>query len=489
MPYLSPMRSARPWLPPCIGFVLIASGLQAQQPPDRSRPPELGAPPSLHVPPLQHFTLSNGLPVILIEKHDVPLVHINLVVKAGRLHDPLSKGGLAAMTLDMLMAGTSSRDAFALAEAVEFIGASLSMSTRYQISNVELHTPRSKLDDALALMAEVVLRPSFPAVELERLRVDRLTNLARAHSSPDEILAQLFHRVTYGEAHPYGYPGSREEGIRAIAEADLRAFHTMYFRPNNSTLIVAGDVTPETILPRLEAAYGAWEAVTVPVTRVEEPKQIEGRTIYLVDRPGAPQSLVRLARIGATRATEDYYARFVMTSVLSTRLRENLRGDKGYTYTVGAQFGDRSGAFLATSAIRADATGPALREFMKEFRGILEPVPEEELERTKSRIALPYSLRFERVQTIAQEIEPLAVFDLPDSHVTHWTERILSVTQDEVLRVAREYIDPDNLAIIIIGDRAVVEEQVRALDLGPIRVLSVEDVLGPLPSLDGGRDD
>ncbi len=467
-----------------MGLTFMTSAGQAQQSPDRSRPPELRPAHALALPALQHFTLSNGLRVVLMEKHSVPLVHINLVVKAGPLNDPPPKRGLATVTLDMLMAGSGSRDAVAIAEATALLGASITPGTRLNIANVELHTPVAKLDEALSLMAEVVLRPAFPGAELERLRQQRLTDLVLARNSPGQLERNAFARALYGETHPYGVQTTVERGLRAIGEQDLRAFHMTYFRPNNATVIVAGAVTPEVILPKLEQAYGDWEARPIPETHIEEPKQVEGRVIYLVDTPGAPQSSIRLARLGVTRATDGYFARVVMNAVLSSRLYENLRVDKGYTYNARSEYPGLGGVFFAASTIRADATGPAISEFMRELRAIREPVPEEELERTKTSLALPYGRRFETVQTVTQEIEPLVFFGLPESQLYDYAKHIHAVTQDAVLRAAREHVDPDNIAIIIIGDRAVVEEQVQALDLGPIQVLSVDDVLGPVPLLD-----
>lgn len=474
-------------------LLLLPPATHAQQAPDRSTPPVLGPPPTLSLPPIQRFELSNGLDVVLMEKHEVPLVQINLVVEAGSVDDPAGKSGLADMTLDMMDEGAGSRDALALADAIDFLGASIRTSAGLHTSNVDLNTPLSKLDDALVLMADIVLRPAFSEAELERLRAQNLTSLIQAHDEPNAIAPVLFDRTLYGDAHPYGEPKDLEANLRALRQADLQAFYTTYFRPNNATLIVVGDVTEAVIQPALEAAFGSWQPGEVGHAAIAEVPQVEGRTIYVVDKPGAAQSVIRIGRIGVARDTEDYYALQVMNTILggsfSSRLNQNLREDKGYSYGAGSSFSFRPapGPFTAFSAVQTDVTGPALSEFMKELHSILEAVPEGELNRAKNYVALRFPRNFQSVRQVAGQLEDQIAFDLPDSYFNDYTPNILAVTREDVQRVARQYIDPDHLAIIVVGDRSVIESQIQELDLGTIRYLTVEDVLGPLPVMDGSQ--
>jgi predicted Zn-dependent peptidase len=298
-------------------------------------------------------------------------------------------------------------------------------------------------------------------------------------------------RALFGD-HPYGNASIGDEAsIRALSPEDLRVFHSTYFRPNNAVLIVVGDVAYDEIMPLLEDAFGQWEPGSVPEGDLATPTQVASREVLLVDKPGAAQSEIRIGRVGAPRATDDYYALQVLNTILggsfTSRLNQNLREDKGYTYGAGSYFGfwDRPGPFIASSAVQTDATEESLDEFFKEFDAIRQPIPEEELNRGKNYLALRFPGGFGSVRGIAGNLDDLWVYDLPDTYFNQYVDRILSVSQQEVARVARRYIDPERVLVVVVGDRATIEEPVRALNLGPMRILSLEDVLGPAPALGG----
>ena len=311
-------------LPLMAGLTLLAAvaplsltpALATEEQVDRSRPPALGPPPSLNLPAVERHTLSNGLPVYLLEKHGVPVVQINLLIRTGSAADRVGKTGLAELTVEMLDEGAGERDALELADAIEYLGADLSTWSDYHDSGVDLFAPLGKLDEALALLADVALRPSFEAEELERQRLDRLTALLQARDEPRSIASAQFDRTLFGAEHPYGRLAD-EASLRALKVADLEAYHDTYFRPGNAALIVVGDVTVDVILPKLEGAFGSWRDADLPATEVATVDQIEGRTVYLVDKPEAAQSEIRIGRIGAARDTEDYYALVVMNTVVT----------------------------------------------------------------------------------------------------------------------------------------------------------------------------
>ena len=470
-------------------LLLAAADVQAQA--DRSAPPAPGPVPALQLPPVRHFTLSNGLAVVLVEKPQVPVVQVTLVVDAGVVDEPAGKHGLADLALDLMDEGAGARDALALADAVDFVGAALTTEAGLHTSTVELFTPVARLVTALALMAVVVLRPVFAEAELERLRLQRLTGLVQARDDPQAIAATLFDRVLYGPAHPYGYPPGEavEAALRSITAADLRRFHETHFRPGDAALVVAGAVTQEGIAPKLETVFGGWTAGDAPTAEVAAPAQVEGRVVYLVDKPGAAQSVIRVGRIGAARSTADYHALVVLNTVLgdafTSRLNQNLREDKGYTYGARSSFAFRpvAGPFQAGASVQTDVTAPALAEFMKELHGIRAPVPDDELARARNYVALQYPRAFQTVGQVAGQLVDLVRYDLPDDYFERYQERILAVTAADVQAAARRYVDPGNVAVVVVGDRAAIEADVRALGLGEVRVLSVEDVLGPVPEL------
>ena len=464
------------------------------QVPDRSAPPELGPPPSLTLSPIHRFELSNGAQVVLLEKHNVPVVQVNLVVKTGYTVDPEDMAGLASMTADMMDEGAAGLDALQLADAIDFLGARLSVRAGGHHSTVALHSPASQLNPALDVMADVVLRPDFPAAELERKRLERLNALVQARDEARIIAAVVFDRTLYGTEHPYGKTSSGDEqSIRAVQVDDLERFHDTYFRPNNAFFVVVGDVTVDAMKPKLEALFGSWQRGSIPSSSWPQADQVEATEVFLVDKPGAAQSEIRIGRVGVPRLTDDYYALVVANTILggsfTSRLNSNLREDKGYTYGARSffDFSQYAGPFQAGAAVQTAVTDAALTEFMNELNGILEPVPEEELTRAKNFVALRYPSRFQTVASIAGQLTELELYDLPDGYFNQYVQRILAVTQDDVQRVARKYIVPGEMAIIVVGDRETIEDGIRDLGLGAIHNLSIEDALGPAPVLTGTK--
>jgi predicted Zn-dependent peptidase len=465
---------------------VVAAPLAAQQP-DRSAPPELGPPPRLALPPIQEHRLSNGLRVLLLEKHQVPVVQVNVLVHAGTAYDPPDRIGLASLTADMLDEGAGDRDALELADAVDFLGARLSTFAGFHTSSADLFTTVSQLEQALPLLADVVLRPAFPSEELERKRLSRLTALLQAYDEPRIVATVLFNRTLYGE-HPYGYPSIGNQGsIRALTGDDLRRFHTRYFTAGNATIIVVGDVTAARVLPLLEGAFGSWragEAVAPTWPSIPAPRR---REVILVDKPGAAQSEIRIGRVGVPRMTDDYDALVVMNTILggsfTSRLNQNLREDKGYTYGAGSSFAFRSmaGPFLASAAVQTDVTDKALAEFFKEFDAIRRPVPADELARAENYEALGFPAGFQTVGGIAANLEEIEAYGLPFDYFGRYVDRILAVSPAEVRRVAASYVTPDRFVVVIVGDVTTIEAGVRALNLGPVRVMALEEVLGPKP--------
>lgn len=476
-------------------YVLLAAGPRIfAQAPDRSKPPAPGPAPSLKLPPIQHLKLSNGLPVILMEKHEVPLVQVELISLSGSVMDPPEMTGLASMTAKMMEEGSGSRNSLQMADAIDFLGASISTFAGLHTAGVVMHTPLSKLDSALALFGEMVLRPTFPVEELERNRKERLTTLMQWHDDPAQVASVLFSRTLFGPDHPYGRPSiGNEKSLRSMSVEDLKKFHRKYYRPNNAGLLVVGDLTANSIQPKLQEIFGRWEKGDVDQPRLPEAGQVKSREIYLADKPGAPQSVVRIGRIGAPRLTEDYFPLIVMNTIFggsfTSRLNQNLREQHGYTYGAasGFDFLPWPGAFRAGASVQTIVTDKALEEFMKELKGILEPVTDEELARAENYLVLRYPESFQSVSQVAAQLLELLLYHLPDDYFNEYSAHIRAVTKEDVLRVARKYLDPEKVAIVIVGDRKQIEQGITPLNLGPVRNLTIDDVLGPAPALEGGK--
>lgn len=475
-----------------VALFALSVGLGAQQAPDRTRPPQVGPPPAVHLPAIQKRQLSNGLPVWLVELHEAPVAQVNLVVLRGSADDPAGKFGIATLTAAMLQEGAGARTSLELADAIDFLGADLTTTAGIDSSAVRLHTPVARLADALPLMADVALRPTFPKEELERMRRERLTGILQARDNPATINATAFNRVLYGASHRYGTAvNGTAATLNSFSVDDLRAFYTAAFQPGNSSLLVIGDVTMDKALPMLESSFGGWKAqgpTAAPAIMPPVP-ELTTRTVYLVDKPGAPQSQIRIGWVGVPRSTPDYFPIQVMNTILggsfASRLNMNLREKNGYTYGANSGFDMRAsaGPFVATAGVQTDKTSEALKEFFNELNGILKPAPADELNRAKNYVTLRFPAGFETTVDISRRLEDVIVYHLPDDYFAKYVQNIEAVTAADVQRVAQKYVHPDRSVIVITGDRKVIEPGIQALKLGPIKVLTIDEVFGPPPQL------
>ena len=468
----------------------VASLAQA---PDRSKPPAPGPPHPLKLPAIQTLKLSNGIPVLFIETHKVPLVEVAVVLRAGAASDPKGKPGLANLTAEMLDRGAGGRSALDLSDAVDHLGAELSASAGWDATTVAVSVPSERLDQALAILADVVRRPTFPPEELERVRKELLTELLQWRDEPDAIARVAFARAVYG-SHAYGRATEGSElSIRAAARPDLERFHESFFQPSGAAIVVAGDVTAASLQTLLEGAFGSWSGSVQRPAVVAPAAQVRGRSVWLVDVPDAPQSEIRIGRVGPPRSTPDYFPLVVANTLLggsfTSRLNQNLREQHGYTYGAGSGFDFRlsTGPFFAAAAVQTDKTVAALAEFFKELEAIRKPIAEEELARARNYLALRYPAGFETSGQLAGKLEQKLVYGLPDDYFATYMDRVQKVTAADVARVTTQYIDPRAVAVVVVGDRKKIEAGIRALNLGPLKVFSVDEILGRPGPRAGGR--
>lgn len=456
---------------------------------DLTKPPTLGAPPSLPQPQISTRELPNGLKIVVLEQHELPLVDVMLQIRAGGETDPAGKMGMAALAAAMLSEGTTNRTALRIADQAAFLGIQLNASSGWEQSTVSLHTPTAQLDSALALFGDVALRPSFPAPDLERVRKIRLTALQQLRDRAPAIADRAFASAVFGAQHPYGRPlAGTEVSIASITRDDVQRFYTTYYRPNNATLLVVGDVRPDDVERRARELFGTWARGTVPMAPTATPSGARGTRVVIVDKPGAEQTSFRLGGIGAPRSTSDYFPLQVMNTVLggsyTARLNANLRETRGFTYGAFSGFGLRrsAGPFIASAEVVTAKTDSALTEFLKELRAIRDTVPAEELAKAKRYLQLGLPSNFETTQGIAQEFLPLLAYGIPLDFHASAVQRYGAVTQADVQRVARQYVDPDRLTIIVVGDRKTIEPGIRALNPGEIITRDIRDVLGAPPT-------
>ncbi len=472
-----------------VGVILVlvlaaAAVAAAQQRPDRSAPPKPGPPPALKLPAIEKKALSSGLPVWFVGLRDVPVVHVSLVMRAGSSSDPAGRFGLASLTAAMLDEGAGSRSALELADAVDFLGANLSTSADWDAAFVELHAPVARLGDALPLMADVVLRPSFDAKELQRVREERVTGLLQVRDDPADLIRFAFARLVYGEKHRYGtLDVGTVASLKGVGVEDLRQFHRTRYVPSTSVLIVTGDIDPATAMPLLERAFGSWAGTTAPPVAIAEAAQLKAREIFIVDTPGAAQSPVRIGWVGVPRTTADYFALRVLNTVLggsfTSRLNMNLREQHQYSYGARSAFDMRAsaGPFYAEASVQTDKTAEAIREFFSELERIRKPIPADELERAKNYVAALLPRSFETTESVAGSLAQVFIYNLPDDYFATFTNRIRAVTAADVQRAAERYIQPDRFAVVVVGDRKVIEPGIRNLKLGNLRIVAIDEIL------------
>ena len=456
---------------------------------DLTKPPTLGAPPSLRPPQISTRELSNGLKIVVLEQHELPLVDVILQVRSGGESDPAGKTGTAALVATMLTEGTTNRTALQIADQAAYLGIQLNATSGWEQSNVSLHTPTAQLDSALALFGDVTLRPNFPTADLERVRKVRLTSLQQLRDRAPAIADRAFASAVFGEQHPYGRPlAGTEASLAAITRDDVQRFYTTNYRPNNATLLVVGDVRPDDVERRARELFGTWERGTVPAPATGTSAGAKSTTVVIVDKPGAAQSSFRLGGVGAPRSTSDYFPLQVMNTMLggayTSRLNLNLRETHGYTYGAGSGFGLRrsAGPFIASAEVVTAKTDSALIEFLKELRAIRDTVPSDELAKAKRYLQLGLPSNFETTQGIASEFLPLIAYGIPLDFFASAVQQYGAVTQADVQRVARQYVNPDRLTIVVVGDRKVIEPGIRALKPGEIVIRDIRDVLGAAPT-------
>ena len=476
-----------------VGSLLLALALvptlslRAQGQADRSKPPTLGPAPQLKLPAIQKRTLSNGVPVWLVEAREVPLVQITLVVKSGSNDDPSGTFGLASLTAAMLDEGAGARSALEIADEIDFLGASLGTNSSFDASSVRLGVPVSRLGAALTVMADVAIRPTFPDAELERLRQERLTELLQARDDAASVAPMAFARLLFGPSHRYGTGAiGTPTTLKAFTTSDLKAFHAAAFQPANSALIVVGDVTADGVVPQLEKQFGSWRVGSAPPSRTQVPAapQPKERQIVIVDMPGAEQSQIRIGGIGVPRSTPDYFPLQVLNTILggsfTSRLNQNLREQHGYSYGAGSRFDMRlfAGPVFATAGVQTDKTSEALREFFNELNAIRKPVGADELAKAKNYLAFGFPSQFETMGDFSAQLEQLLVYGLPETYYADYVKNLQAVTAEAVLKTATTYIQPERFLVVVVGDRTVIEPGIRALNLGMVRTMSIQEALG-----------
>jgi zinc protease len=461
----------------------LSLGLSAQQAFDRKKPPAPGKPPVLRVPVWTKGTLANGADLIVSEKHDLPLVSFSITFLGGAdQFEPAGKQGTASLAAAMLSEGTKTRNAEALSNALQLLGTSISASVGGESGSVGFVSTSAKFPATLDILTDMLVNSVFPADALERLRGQRLVALTQARAQPGAIAARVFPRVVYGNEHPYGRVVS-EESIKSVTRDDVVVFHQTYFQTGRALVTVVGDVSAGDVKPVIDRALAAWpKAGTRPAFSYPPLPSTRPTTIFLVDKPGAAQSTFAIGQPGPPRSTPDFFPLQVMNTMLGgmfqSRLNANIREEKGYSYGVSSNFayGKGPGAFRTGGDVVTEKSDAALTEFMKELRGILgaRPVTDDELATAKDSLIQRLPGTFASVSAINAALTNLWVQGLPDDYYQQYAKSIGAVTKEDVVRVAKQHLDLEHLAIVIVGDRATIEEPLKKTGIAPIVQLDID---------------
>ena len=451
---------------------------------DRSKVPEAGTPPAARFPAFKRATLSNGLKLVVAERHAVPTVNLNLLVDAGYAADQMALPGTAKLTGNMLDEGTKTRTALQISDALAQVGADLSTGSDVDTTTVSLSALKAKLDASLDLFADVVLNPSFPQADLDRLKKQQLAAIRQEAVDPTAMALRVMPRLIYGDKHAYGTPltgSGTEASVAKLTRDDVVRFQATWFKPNNATLVVVGDTTLAEIQPKIEKLFAAWKGGETPKKNVGPAPPRSAAAVYILDRPDSQQTLILGGHAAPPKNNPQEIPIEAMNRALggmfTSRINMNLREDKHWAYGAGTFFFDARGErpFVAYAPVQTDKTKESLAELVKELRSIRSdrPLTADELMAVQKSMTLRLPGRWETAGAVARSLGEVVRYGLDDRYYDAYAARVSGLTLKDVNDAAK-LVQPDRMAWVLVGDRAKIEAGVRELNLGPLQYLDAD---------------
>jgi zinc protease len=423
--------------------------------------------------------------VIVATRNAVPVVNMSLQINAGYAADQFGKPGTASMTMALLDEGTKRRSALEISEELSLLGAALATGADLDNSSVTLSALRENLDDSLAIYSDVVLNPSFPEADIERIRNLYFTTIEQEKTQPTSMALRVLPELVYGEGHAYSQPltgSGTETSIAAITRNDLVNYHDTWFRPNNSTLVIVGNTTMAEIAPKLEKYFGAWKPAEVPAKNIGEiePQSVSG--IYLIDKPQAEQSIIFAARLLPPKAATNDIALETINDIVgglsSSRINMNLREDKHWSYGARSLIwpAEAQRPLIVYAPVQTDKTMESVQEIRNELAGVIgdSPATAEELAHTKKTNTLSLPGRWETGSAVLGSLVEMVRFGLPADYWNNYAASINDLDLDSVNSEASVLVVEDEFIWVIVGDRAEIEEDLRALGMGEIILLDAD---------------
>jgi zinc protease len=452
---------------------------------DHAKTPALGTPPDLKLPKLQRASLSNGLKVILAERHEVPLVHLWLATDAGYAADQFAKPGTAKLTSTLLTDGTTTRNALQINDQAAMLGANLEAHSNLDFSFVGVSALKAKLDPSLDLFSDVILNPSFPEADFKREQKLQLDSIEQEQKDTFQMALRVYPGLIYGPGHAYGNPltgSGTTASTTAITREDLIKFHQTWFRPNNATLVIVGDTTLAEVTPKLEKLFAGWKSGQVPTKNLSTVKLGTEPTVYIVDKPGAGQSLIITGHVSIPANTAQEIAIQAMNDDLggafSSRLNMNLREDKHWSYGAGSFFwGARAQRpMIIYAPVQTDKTKESLVEMTKEINGLLKdhPVTAEELARIQANETLSLPGSRETIGSVGFSILDILQYGWPDNYYDTMAGKIRALKASDLDAAAKQVIHPEGMVWVVVGDRAKIEQGIKELGIGKIRIIDAD---------------
>ncbi|CUT04084.1 M16 family metallopeptidase [Candidatus Chrysopegis kryptomonas] len=459
-------------------ILFLTSVSDSQEKIDRTKPPKPGPESKVKFPSYFEKTLPNGLKVIVVENHEQPIVYVSFVVRSGSTYDG-DLPGLASVTAELLTKGTKTRSATQIAEEIDFVGGSLNTSASWDATNVSVLVLKKYIGVGMDILQDVVLNPTFPDEELERIKTQRLASIKQSKADAGYLASVRFSKELFS-GHPYANEsGGNEESIQKMKRDDIVNFYKTHFIPNNSFIIFAGDITPSEAVPLVERYFGRWEKGKNPQKKFQNVNDVSQTKVVIVDKPGAVQSAIRIGHLGIDRKNKDYVKIYTMNMLLggyfNSRINMNLRETHGYTYGASSFFDSRMypGPFIVSADVRNEVTDSSVAEILKELRRIIdEPVPEDELKMAKDYIVGSFPLQIETPAQVASRIMTIEIYGLPKDFYDRFREEVKKITAKDIQEVAKKYLHPDKILIVISGNSKQIKPVLEKF--GPVVVYDAD---------------
>jgi zinc protease len=451
----------------------------------RKTSPKSGTQSDAVFPTLQHATLSNGLKIVLAERSAIPVVNLTLMIDAGYASDQFAAPGTANFAMDMLDEGTKTRTALQLSEELALLGANLYTGSTLDISTITLSALKENLDPSLVLLSDVVLNPSFPKDDFDRLQKQTLAAIKQEKAQPFQMGLRVIPQFLFGQGHAYSQPftgSGTEESVAKMTRNDMIKFHQTWMKPNSATLVIVGAITIDEIKPKLEKLFAAWKMGDVPKKNIDAVQPLTKPVVYIMDKPGAQQSIVFAGQIAPPKNSPDDVTIDAMNTILggafTSRINMNIREDKHWSYGARtALYGSRAQRpYFAYAPVQSDKTKESMVELKKEITEIIEkrPVTADELSKVQNNLTLRLPGSWETMGAVASTIISIINYGLPEDYYAMYPQKVRALTIPMITGVAKNILQPEALVWVVIGDRKKIEAGIRELNFGEVKLIDTD---------------